>query len=321
MSAFFLSHPSEADLALFAGGELGPLSRWRIERHIESCERCHAVVSEFFRLQGDLNELGEAPELDWVAFRQSIQAEVATARDVAQEPASRQGWMWQFGLAAASVVCAVAVWNDWRAPSEQPAVSSSSQPQVELQVEQDEVARVEQTTAEPEQLAEAVAAPVTTQNTLVENTPTAAKELKKAEQTAKETQPARVRQFSDRLVAASAAPPPPTAPYEVRARPLVEAREADGLGQATSVDLRQEAAPLAKQVNAQLDERSDLRDRLQAVLEREGPEGVRHALELGRTTGTRERADAEVNQAERQRLLRLLDSEGLQAVVEDLTKW
>ena len=37
MSAFFLQHPKETDLALFAGGELGPFARWRIERHIETC--------------------------------------------------------------------------------------------------------------------------------------------------------------------------------------------------------------------------------------------------------------------------------------------
>ena len=319
MSAFFVAHPGETDLALFAGGELGPLSRWRIERHIEGCERCRSDVSDYFRLQGELNELAETPELDWTSFRQSIHNEVTAARAEERVATSSRGWVWQFGLAAASVVCAIAVWNDWRAPSQPTTVASRAAPQAEATLKEVETVSEEKASAELEQLAEVIA-PSIAENALV-----APKQRQKAEAAPTVPASAPAMQFSDRLVADSAAPPPPTAPYEVRAQALVESHEADALGQAISADLRDEAAPMARRVNAQLDETSDLRSqtsdlrsRLKTILAQEGPEAVRLALERGGSAGTRQRSDSEVDQAEGERLLRMLDSNGLEAVIEDL---
>ena len=53
MSLLFVGHPKETDLALFAGGELGPIARWRIERHLHGCDWCRDTVADFFHLQGD----------------------------------------------------------------------------------------------------------------------------------------------------------------------------------------------------------------------------------------------------------------------------
>lgn len=109
MSALFLSHPKETDLALFAGGELGPLSRWRIERHLQQCDHCQEAVADFFHLQSEVSELAETPAVDWNALAQEIGARVRVEAPAA-EPEPR-GWaahprVWQFGLATATLLCA-----------------------------------------------------------------------------------------------------------------------------------------------------------------------------------------------------------------------
>jgi len=79
MSTLFFRHPGEADLALFAGGELGPLARWRIEGHLSRCAPCRKVVCEFFELRSKVIDLAELPPIDWaqLAARIHRQAEGA----------------------------------------------------------------------------------------------------------------------------------------------------------------------------------------------------------------------------------------------------
>jgi hypothetical protein len=111
VSAFFLKHPHERDLALFAGGELGPLSRWRIERHLEGCSDCKQDVAEFFRLKDQISPLGELPEIDWNALAESIETRTAAeAVQPARAPDPRSPLLgWQLGLAGACAL-ALAVW-------------------------------------------------------------------------------------------------------------------------------------------------------------------------------------------------------------------
>ena len=42
-----MTHPDQVTLALHAGGDLGPIARWRINRHIAHCERCRDEVAAF----------------------------------------------------------------------------------------------------------------------------------------------------------------------------------------------------------------------------------------------------------------------------------
>ena len=44
-------HPSEANLALYAGGDLPGWRRWSIERHIAACHECRRNVSDFSALR------------------------------------------------------------------------------------------------------------------------------------------------------------------------------------------------------------------------------------------------------------------------------
>ena len=105
MRFLYWGHPSEGDLALFAGGELGPVSRWRIEGHLSGCERCRQVVSEFFELRSQVMDLGDLPHLDWAAFGERIQRELGRAQ---QEPTPRFQWRPAWGAAFALVLLVAA---------------------------------------------------------------------------------------------------------------------------------------------------------------------------------------------------------------------
>ena len=112
MNLLFIGHPSEADLALFAGGELGPLARWRIEKHLTDCDGCRETVSDFFHLQSEISELSDLPSLDWSALAGRIELAVADAQSA---PRREQRWFLtrplvvRTGLAMATLLCAFIV--------------------------------------------------------------------------------------------------------------------------------------------------------------------------------------------------------------------
>ena len=122
MSLFFFQHPTEADMALFAGGEAGPLSRWRIENHIDRCDSCREVVADFLHFQSDLEQLSEVPEIDWNTLSRDIEASVKQALipvTVAIEPATKTSgsWLgrrpvWGFGFASAAVFCGLIIFQE-----------------------------------------------------------------------------------------------------------------------------------------------------------------------------------------------------------------
>ena len=115
MRSFFLHHPRETDLALFAGGELGPLARWRIERHLDKCAGCQSDVSDFFHLQSDLSDLAELPAVDWQALAHQIKVAAAQA-EPETEAVSVTGWFrrpaaWRLGVVSATALCAFVVYK------------------------------------------------------------------------------------------------------------------------------------------------------------------------------------------------------------------
>ena len=42
-------HPDSSVLALFSGGDLGPLDRWRVSAHVCRCAECSEDVEAFRR--------------------------------------------------------------------------------------------------------------------------------------------------------------------------------------------------------------------------------------------------------------------------------
>jgi hypothetical protein len=105
MTVLFWRHPSEGDLALFAGGELGPVARWRLEGHLNRCASCRQAVSEFFELRSHLMDLADLPHLDWTAFGERIRRGVERAREERRPaPLWRPAW----GAAVAVLLLAAA---------------------------------------------------------------------------------------------------------------------------------------------------------------------------------------------------------------------
>ncbi|HUS06368.1 MAG TPA: hypothetical protein VMZ52_08740 [Bryobacteraceae bacterium] len=62
-----MTHPSEKDLALFAGRDLHPYARWRIARHLHNCPSCEDVLHSFESAKEKLrSEARRMPaDLDW----------------------------------------------------------------------------------------------------------------------------------------------------------------------------------------------------------------------------------------------------------------
>lgn len=140
MSTLFWRHPGEADLALFAGGELGPLARWRIEGHLHDCDECRQTVGDFFEMRSRVMDLAELPQLDWSALAAGIHRQVAMSRAALEHPApvasSRFKPAWTPVLAlAVMLVLGAYVTHRYGAPPATGAVSlNASAGAVELRV-------------------------------------------------------------------------------------------------------------------------------------------------------------------------------------------
>jgi hypothetical protein len=71
-----MTHPSQSDLALFAGQDLGWFARWRTERHLADCGECRQEVRAFASVADSLVELNELPEISWNRFAAEMRANI-----------------------------------------------------------------------------------------------------------------------------------------------------------------------------------------------------------------------------------------------------
>jgi len=71
-----MKHPSQATLALHAGGDLGFLARWRAERHVARCARCREDFAAFLDLREVLPDLSETPEISWNRLASEMKANI-----------------------------------------------------------------------------------------------------------------------------------------------------------------------------------------------------------------------------------------------------
>lgn len=71
-----MNHPNQATLALHAGADLGPIARWRTNRHLAHCERCRDEVAAYSGLREILPELGEMPEVPWNRLSAEMKANI-----------------------------------------------------------------------------------------------------------------------------------------------------------------------------------------------------------------------------------------------------
>ena len=130
-----MRHPAEADLALFAGHDLGFVSEWRIDRHVRQCEPCRAAVDAFAALRLEIVPLGELPEsLGWNRLAAEMKANIRlgmaagecvaghTERDKGPGWPSFTGLQTLLAYAAVIVLVVAGVWLQRPSPTVQRAV-------------------------------------------------------------------------------------------------------------------------------------------------------------------------------------------------------
>jgi anti-sigma factor RsiW len=71
-----MKHPSQENLALFAGGDLGAFDRWRTSRHVSGCERCQTDVARFKAVRSSAAELDELPGVAWSRLAAEMSANI-----------------------------------------------------------------------------------------------------------------------------------------------------------------------------------------------------------------------------------------------------
>jgi hypothetical protein len=71
-----MKHPKEGMLALYAGHDLGPIDRWRVERHLAGCSQCRGEVAEFSALRQEVRMLDELPDLPWSLLAAEMKANI-----------------------------------------------------------------------------------------------------------------------------------------------------------------------------------------------------------------------------------------------------
>lgn len=101
-----MSHPSEVDLALHAGGDLTGWRRWRVSRHVRNCAECQEELAFFAQDQSELVESkSRLPEfVNWDRLAAEMQGNIrvglAAGECVAPRGLARQV-KWQHTMGAA----------------------------------------------------------------------------------------------------------------------------------------------------------------------------------------------------------------------------
>jgi hypothetical protein len=117
-----MRHPNQAQLALFAGGDLGLWDRWRVGRHVSGCSGCSSEVEAVHEAAKQVRGIAaELPEnLDWNRLAEemtgNIRVGLAAGEAMARfdRPALARphglGWNAAMVVACATVVFAAAFW-------------------------------------------------------------------------------------------------------------------------------------------------------------------------------------------------------------------
>lgn len=112
-----MRHPDANALALHAGGDLTGLTRWRVQRHLKSCDVCRDEVAELQSVRDMLPALTELPGVDWDRMASEMTANIRLGIEAgecvrAPEPAPARftlGYRPLIGVAALAVLAIAAV--------------------------------------------------------------------------------------------------------------------------------------------------------------------------------------------------------------------
>ncbi len=100
-------HPSEADLALLAGGDCGRVRGFFLNRHVARCGDCRDTVAAFGDVRSALLNYPE-PAVDWDRLtgemRGNIRVGLAAGECVRETPVKASGFRPQWAIGMASVL-------------------------------------------------------------------------------------------------------------------------------------------------------------------------------------------------------------------------
>lgn len=114
-----MRHPSETELALYAGGDLNVVRRFQVGRHIRDCARCSRETDAFASVRRELvNEASQLPaHLNWNRLSAEMSANIHVGLEAGQCVApgmaaapERFGWR-SVALAACLSGLLVAAWT------------------------------------------------------------------------------------------------------------------------------------------------------------------------------------------------------------------
>lgn len=114
-----MHHPTESDLALYAGNDLPRWARLRVDWHLRTCGKCQQEVTEFSSLRAETIRTAPEPEVNWdrlaaemkANIRLGLQAGECIAPVRSREPI-RASWSWAV-LATAGIVALAAAGEFW----------------------------------------------------------------------------------------------------------------------------------------------------------------------------------------------------------------
>ncbi len=109
-----MTHPSETDMALYAGIDLGWLRQFQVNWHVRDCSECQQAADEFSQIRSTRNTL---PEVNWnrmaLEMKANIRLGLAAGECVGFRPVKRttvSGQRLVFAGALLTVLFVVGVW-------------------------------------------------------------------------------------------------------------------------------------------------------------------------------------------------------------------
>ena len=113
-----MTHPSEQDLALYAGRDLGWIERLRVSRHVRACRLCGETVELFQEASAELSSsaLDLPPGLRWDRLAEEMKGNIRVGLAAAEciapvvDRSSRMGWRPAVAMGMATVLLGGAWW-------------------------------------------------------------------------------------------------------------------------------------------------------------------------------------------------------------------
>jgi hypothetical protein len=113
-----MRHPTDSELALYAGGDLPALERWRVQYHVHHCDSCRGEVEGFRTAVLELRNTtaGLPANFDWDRVTAEITANIHLGLEAgecvtpAKAPAPRVSWRAVAVMASVSIVVAAGWW-------------------------------------------------------------------------------------------------------------------------------------------------------------------------------------------------------------------